>query len=168
MNRNQRNGAIQAHEGRASIVFERRLPFPVAEVWRAITDPAERALWFGPSTIDRMAGGRVAMTGEGPPAPADMRHITGNILVWDPPHVFEHEWRQALIGDTVVRYELESDGNGTLLRFTHSGLKISDAKGYLPGQHAYLDRMEAHLARDAMPRWSIRYAEAEAGYRDAI
>ena len=96
-----------------------------------------------------------------------MRQITGHILVWDPPHVFEHEWRQPLIGDTVVRYELTEDGGATLLRFTHFGLKISDADGYRPGEHAFLDRMEAHLAGRPLPRWAERYAKLLPEYRDA-
>ena len=61
----------------------------------------------------------------------------------DPPHVFEHAWRQKLIGDTVVRYELRRDGDVTVLRLEHRGLRPKDAAGYAPGQHAYLDRLEA-------------------------
>jgi len=37
---------------RAALVFERRLPYPVETVWAAITDPAHRGRWFGPTTID--------------------------------------------------------------------------------------------------------------------
>ena len=47
--------------------------------------------------------------------------MTGRILVWDPPHVLEHEWKQPIVEDGVVRYELTADGDGTLLRFTHRG-----------------------------------------------
>jgi hypothetical protein len=43
--------------------------------------------------------------------------MTGRILVWDPPHVLEHEWKQPIVEDGVVRYELTTDGDGTLLRF---------------------------------------------------
>ncbi len=168
MSRHPRHGTIHVHADRASIVFVRRLPFPIADVWSAITDPAERARWFGPMSLDPRAGGSVTMTAEGPPAPPEMRRVTGKVLVWDPPRVFELEWHQSITGDTVVRYELESDGGATVLRLTHSGLKISHAKGYVPGEHAYLDRMEAHLAGQAPPAWSARYGELEPDYQDAL
>ena len=70
--------------------------------------------------------------------------MTGRIRVWDPPHVFEHEWNQQLLKDPeagVVRYELSADGDGTLLRFTHRGLGVRNATGFLPGTHAFLDRL---------------------------
>jgi hypothetical protein len=85
--------------------------------------------------------------------------MTGRIRVWDPPHVFEHEWHQRIIEDSVVRYELSADGEGTLLRFSHRGLGVRNAQGFLPGTHAFLDRLEAHLAGEAMPNWAQRYQE---------
>jgi uncharacterized protein YndB with AHSA1/START domain len=168
MNQNHRNGTIHVRDDRASIVFVRRLPFPIDRVWAAITDPKERAVWFGPTSLDPEVGGKVAMTAEGPPAPPDMRRVVGKILVWDPPRVFELEWHQAITGATVVRYELERDGDETILHFTHSGLKISHAKGYVPGEHAYLDRMEAYLTGQTLPPWSARYAELEPEYQNAL
>ena len=38
---------------------------------------------------------------------------------------------------------------GTLLRFTHRGLGVRNAGGFRGGTHAFLDRLEAHLAGDA-------------------
>ena len=73
--------------------------------------------------------------------------------------MFEHEWHQRIIEDSVVRYELSVDGDGTLLRFSHRGLGIRNAEGFLPGTHAYLDRLEAHLGGEKMPRWDQRYRE---------
>ena len=54
--------------------------------------------------------------------------MTGRILVWDPPNVLEHEWKQPIVEDGVVRYELTADGDGTLLRFTHRGLGVRNAQ----------------------------------------
>ena len=98
--------------------FERRLPFPVEVVWSAITDPREREQWFGETTIDAREGGTIDMVATGPPLPPERKRMTGRILVWDPPHVLEHEWKQPIVEDGVVRYELTADGDGTLLRFT--------------------------------------------------
>jgi hypothetical protein len=128
------------------------------------TTHLEPATWFGPTTIDAREGGMIDMVSEGPPAPPDMRRMTGRIRVWNPPHVFEHEWKQTLVGDTVVHYELRSEGDATVIRFTHSGLKPSHAKGYIPGEHAFLDRLEAHLGGVSLPVWTARYAEVEPSY----
>jgi hypothetical protein len=77
--------------------------------------------------------------------------MTGRVLVWDPPHTLEHEWRQRVAGDGTVRYELSRNGDATVLIFTHRGLNIRGAQGFVPGTHAYLDRPGAHLAGTPPP-----------------
>jgi len=158
MSRASRDGTIHTDGDRATITFQRRLPHPIERVWAAITDPAERGAWFGPTTIDAREGGRIDMVSEGPPAPEAARRMSGRILAWDPPRLFEHEWHQSIVGETVVRYELAEDGAGTLLTFTHARLRVRDAKGYIPGEHAYLDRLEARLDGEPLPAWTERYA----------
>jgi uncharacterized protein YndB with AHSA1/START domain len=80
--------------------------YPIEAVWSAIADPGERAQWFGDTSIDAQEGGMIDMVATGPPLPAEKKRMTGRILVWDPPHVLEHEWKQAIVEDSVVRYEL--------------------------------------------------------------
>lgn len=143
----------------AVLTFERRLPYPVHTVWAAITDPVERGEWFGTTKIDARQGGSIEMVPHGPPLPADRMRMTGRIRIWDPPHVFEHEWKQSIVEDGVVRYELTADGSGTHLRFTHRGLSPRNAGGFLGGTHAYLDRLRAHLDAEPLPDWSQRRAE---------
>jgi hypothetical protein len=99
-----------------------------------------------------------------PPAPPDRKRMTGAILVWDPPKVLEHEWHQDIVGTGVVRYELAEQGSGTVLTFTHRGLSVRNAHGFLPGTHAYLDRLAAHLAGAPLPGWLERYAEVAGEY----
>jgi hypothetical protein len=41
----------------------------------------------------------------------------------------------------------------------HKGLRPKDAAGYVPGQHAYLDRLEASLSGAPVPDWQARYAD---------
>ncbi|MGV0599382.1 SRPBCC domain-containing protein, partial [Mycolicibacterium pulveris] len=122
-------------------------------------DPAERRQWFGETTIDAREGGSIDMVATGPPLPPERKRMTGRILVWDPPRVLEHEWKQPIVEDGVVRYELFPDGDGTLLRFTHRGLGVGNAKGFRSGTHAFLDRLEAYLAGDALPDWMTRRQE---------
>jgi uncharacterized protein YndB with AHSA1/START domain len=143
----------------ATLTYRRRLPFPVEAVWRALTDPQQRRTWFGPTEIEPRAGGLIEMVPTEPPAPPEAKRMTGRILVWDPPRVFEHEWRQRIVEDSVVRYELTPDGDGTVLLFTHRGLSPHNARGFAPGSHAFLDRLAAQLAGAEPPNWNTRYEQ---------
>ncbi|MDQ0378342.1 SRPBCC family protein [Amycolatopsis thermophila] len=157
------NGIIETDGEAAVIRFERHLPHPIEAVWAAITEPAQRLAWFGETVLDTEAG-RIEMLPEDPPAAADAKRMTGRILVWDPPHVFEHEWHQRIVEDGVVRYELSETATGTLLRFTHRGLSVRNARGFIPGTHAFFDRLDAHLAGAEPPAWSERYAALAPSY----
>lgn len=152
-----RDGRLTVEGDRAVLTFERRLPHPIESVWAAITDPVQRRAWLGETTIDGREGGAIEMVPTGPPLPPDQKRMTGRILIWDPPHVLEHEWKQSVVEDGVVRYELQADGDATLLRFTHRGLGVGNATGFLPGTHAFLDRLDAHLAGTPLPNWLQRY-----------
>ncbi|MEX7468184.1 SRPBCC family protein [Mycobacterium adipatum] len=154
---------MTAHDGRVSVDgdhavlrFERRLPYPVEQVWIAITDPDHRAKWMGRSIIDARQGGTIETVASGPPLPPERKRMTGRILVWDPPHVFEHEWLQPIVEPGVVRYELTADGAGTVLRLSHRGLSAPNANGFRTGTHAFLDRLEALLAGEPLPNWAQR------------
>ncbi len=65
---------------------------------------------MGDTTIDAREGGMMDMIPAAPPIPADQKRMAGRVLVWDPPHVFEHEWNQRIVEPGVVRYELVADG----------------------------------------------------------
>lgn len=157
-------GTLLVDDGAATLRFERRLPHPIGEVWSAITDPAARARWFGLTNIEGRAGGLIETVPDDPPVPEAMKRMRGRILVWDPPHVFEHEWVQQIVEPGVVRYELRSDGESTVLTFTHRGLGVADARGFIPGTHAYLDRLAAVLGGTPIPDWSDRFAELRHAY----
>jgi uncharacterized protein YndB with AHSA1/START domain len=157
-------GAITITGDRATLTYERRLPYAIDAVWSALTDPAQRALWLGATTIEGRKGGMIETVTDGPPAPPERRHMSGRILTWDPPRVLEHEWLQQGVRASVVRYELTADGDATLLHFTHAGLQIPEARGYGPGHHAYLDRLRAALDGCDVPDWGQRYATAQPAY----
>ena len=151
-------GSIERRDDHIDVRFVRHYPRPVETVWSALTEPARLADWMGAASVEPRAGGRFQLMLDGP------HPMTGRVVVWDPPHVLEHEWRQRIVDDGVVRYELAEDGAGTLLTFTHRGLSVRNAKGFIPGTHAFLDRLEAHLAGASLPNWSERYAEAAPAY----
>lgn len=152
-------GRLTVEGDRAVLVFERRLAHPPEAVWAALTEPVHRDRWMGRSAVDGRVGGTIETVASGPALPPDVKRMTGRIMVWDPPHVFEHEWNQAIVEPGVVRYELTPDGDGTLLTFTHRGLGTPNANGFRPGTQAFLDRLQAHLDGRPLPNWADRYRD---------
>jgi uncharacterized protein YndB with AHSA1/START domain len=110
--------------------------------------------------IDGRAGGRVELW-LGP----SRFHVTGAILDWTPPTVFEHEWKVDPPGelpegeDAVIRWELRPEGSGTRLTLTFRDLTRPTALGFAPGRHSYLDRLDAKLADRPLSDWAAPYAE---------
>jgi len=160
----QSTGKISVDGNTATITFERRMPHSIDIVWKAITDPEQRKQWYGPTTLEPKEGGTIETIAEGPPAPEEVRRSSGTIIVWDPPNVFEYKEESANVGTTTVRYELTADGNSTVLRLINSGINISDAFGYAPGWHAFIDRLTSHLNEEQLPEWGVRYSEVQPEY----
>ncbi len=155
------DGTLDVSGEIAVIAFERRLTHPVEAVWAALTDPEELAAWLGPGTLEPREGGQVSIrTGPGVA-------ISGRVLAWDPPRVLEHEWTQPGVDVSVVRYELEADAGGTILRLTHRRSVTPGATGGRAGWHAYLDRLAAHLDGRPVPGWSELRAEVQDAYGEA-
>jgi uncharacterized protein YndB with AHSA1/START domain len=91
----------------------------------------------------------------------------GRVLAWDPPRVLEHEWIQPGLDISVVRYDLEADAGGTILRLTHRRSVAPGATGGRAGWYAYLDRLAARLDGLPVPAWSERRAEVQDAYGEA-
>jgi len=57
------NGALERTADGGVIRFERHLPYPIRDVWDAITNPARLAEWFLPVdadiTVDLQEGGQM-------------------------------------------------------------------------------------------------------------
>jgi uncharacterized protein YndB with AHSA1/START domain len=97
-------------------------------------------------------------------------HSTGAILAWEPPRLLEYEWNVAPVPEmprgerAIFRFELTPDGDATRLLVTYRRISAATARGFLPGLHAFLDRLEAQLDDRAMPEWMARFAELRAEY----
>jgi uncharacterized protein YndB with AHSA1/START domain len=166
-NNNSQNGTVAIEGDYATLQYKRRLPHPSEVVWKAITDPKELAIWFNTkANIDSRPGGTIDFIS----APAGF-HTTGRILIWDPPHVFEHEWHidphpQLPDGEfeSIIRWELIEDAGSTLLTVTQRRLTKGTALDFAPGMHAFLDRLAAHLDHKVLPNWMERYAAVKGSY----
>lgn len=151
----------------AVISFERRLRHPVETVWAALTDPAELAAWLGSGTLEPREGGRISIRTGPVDRPERQGAISGRVLACDPPRVLEHEFLQPGIDVSVVRYELEPDAGGTILRLTHRRSVAPGAFGGRAGWHAYLDRLAAHLDGGPVPTWAERRTAVQDAYGEA-
>jgi uncharacterized protein YndB with AHSA1/START domain len=155
-------GAVQVEGELATLVFRRLLRHSPQVVWEAITDPQQIRVWFmTEAMIDGRKGGSVDFV-TGP----YRVHSTGQILEWDPPRLYEHEWvtaptRYLPKGESsVVRWELTPTDGGTLLVLTHRKLSKATAIVFSGGLRVFLDRLAAHLDGVALPDWQDRIREA--------
>jgi uncharacterized protein YndB with AHSA1/START domain len=159
-------GRVVIEGEHATLVFKRKLVHPPEAVWKALTDPDELSGWYmTKAVIDGRKGGTVDFR-----AGPSRLHVTGRILTWEPPMVFEHEWRVAAgpelpTGeDAIIRWELHREGEGTLLHLEHRNLNRETALGFAPGTHSFLDRLSAQLSRRPLPNWQERYGQVASQY----
>ena len=153
------HGTYETIAGRPAVRFERRYPHPVDRVWRAVTEPAELAHWF-PATVevDLREGGAMSFA-----FPAgEMEPMEGRVTELDPPRRFGFLW-----GEEELRIELEPDGDGCRLRFTHLLSSREQAARDAAGWHVCLARLEELLSghageapgSDATSEWTEAYEE---------
>jgi len=116
-----------------SLVFERRIAKPIDKVWAAITVPERIADWFAIVDIDPRLGGhyRIRFSPDDTP-------IAGEIVEWDPPRRLAHTWPDDDHAPATIRYELEPDGEGCVLRFSQTGVPVIWIDS-VAGWHLFLD-----------------------------
>ena len=150
-------GTIEADGDRRRLRFERRFDAEIADVWSALIDPERLARWLAATSF---ANGRVEIAFDG----GDV--VTGAVLAWEPPLLVEYEWRYPGETESVVRFELAQDGDGTLLVLEHRRLGTDQSVGYAAGWHAHLDGLAAEL--DGRPStWDERFDAWLPHYRTA-
>lgn len=141
------DGQLEERDGRRQLRFERGLSHVPAKVWRALTEPEHLVVWF-PADIegDRAAGASLRFVfrhGEGPT-------IDGEMIVYTPPSVLEFRW-----GEELFRFELEPDGEGTLLVFVNTFDELGKAARDATGWDVSLEVLAYHLNGEAAP-WTPR------------
>jgi len=163
----QSRGTLTPDGAHATLTFHRVYPHSPEHVWDAVATPEGLRGWLlcTEAVIEGRVGGRFDMV-SGPPG----YRSTGKILAWEPPHLLEYEWNVAPVPEmpegehAIFRYELTPDGDGTRLVVTYRRVTMQTARGFLPGLHAFLDRLEAQLADRALPDWVQRFGELRAEY----
>jgi uncharacterized protein YndB with AHSA1/START domain len=163
----QLRGTLAEDGEYATLTFRRVYRHAPSHVWGAIATPEGLREWLmcTHAVIEGWVGGRIELV-SGPPG----YHSTGTILVWDPPRVLEYEWNVAPVPEmpsgerAIFRYELTPDLDSTHVLVTYRRITKQTARGFLPGLHVFLDRLEAQLEGRALPDWMQRFGELRTEY----
>jgi uncharacterized protein YndB with AHSA1/START domain len=136
--------------GHVVIEIRRRLPAPVAEVFRWWTEADRLREWMSPigtveAEVDLRVGGalRIVMRGDG----RVIEHV-GEYLEIDPPRRLVFTWVSPFTGaePSLVTLELEPEGeDATHLHLVHSRLLESAATSHQDGWGGMLDRLRGQI-----------------------
>ena len=163
-------GSITYEGEYSSLKFQRKLYYPSETIWKEITDPKRLSEWMNTKAIiNGKRGGTIDFVNT-----ISGFHTSGDILIWEPNRIFEHEWHIAPNPslpqgelNSIIRWELEQDGElNTLLTLIHNRLGKSISLRFAPGWHAYLDRLEANLDNKEPPNWMHRFGEVKELYSE--
>jgi uncharacterized protein YndB with AHSA1/START domain len=135
----------------------RRLPAPIERVWEALTTPSRLAAWMGvewlgpedPLSVGSRFDYRFIAT--------DMQSL-GRVLIFDPPRVFEHSWRENAPPRALIRWSLEPDGDSCVLTLTHRAGPPEDGPRAAAGWAGLIRSLACGLRGspvpgDPMARW---------------
>jgi uncharacterized protein YndB with AHSA1/START domain len=163
----QPKGTIREDRDHATLAFRRVYAHAIEHVWDAISTEQGLSAWLMCThvRIEGRAGGHIELVS----GPARY-HSSGLVLAWDPPYLLEYEWNVAALPEmphgerAIFRFELERMGESTQLFVTYKRITRQTARGFLPGLHAFLDRLEAQLDGCELPDWLERFAALRADY----
>jgi uncharacterized protein YndB with AHSA1/START domain len=105
---------------RRDLEFEHDYPFPIEDVWWALTDPVALGEWLMPNDFQPVVGHRFQFRTK--PAPGFDGVVHCEVLRLERLHVLSYSWRGGGI-DTVVTFTLRSVPGGTSLRLEHRGFE---------------------------------------------
>ena len=134
--------------------FERFLPRPIEEVWRAVTDPVEMRSWFPTRIeIDRWElGATLAHHFEDPSLGA----LPGIVLECSAPHRLVFTW-----GEDTIGFQLSAADGGTTFVLTEV-LGASKAARNAAGWEVCLERLVVGTVGEG---WTSRFERYSAAYQ---
>ena len=127
-------GVVSCDGDGRTITFERHLDKAVAKVWAALTVPERVADWLAHAEIDLRVGGVFRLS-----FPDQNYTMTGQIIELEPQRVITWTWPHPEHPDSVVRWELISEGSGCGLRLTQTRLGPSHFINVAAGWHTHLE-----------------------------
>lgn len=135
------------------INLTRKFPVAAALLWVAITEAEQIAAWMKfPVELEPRPGGAIHINfgGQG--------SIEGTVCDMESPFLFAYTW-----GDSFVKWSVSGDLEQSELQFSHIGVRAELAKGLAAGWHAFLDQLEAYLAKNPIPTDRFQQLSKEYG-----
>jgi uncharacterized protein YndB with AHSA1/START domain len=139
-----------------TVRFERVYDARPEELWGALTVPEQLRRWLAPAVLEPRVGGRIVLNF------SKDEVVTGTILEFDPPRVFEYSWHEGR-DDSVVRFELRPENGATRLVLEHRELPAGTVVQFGAGWHAHLDMLGAGFGGGEVDFWA-RYRELRPAY----
>ena len=140
--------------GADAVEIRRRLPAPVEDVFRWLTERERLAEWMSPvgtveAQVDLRVGGaiRIVMKGDG----MEIEH-QGTYIEIEAPRRLVFTWQSRFTGaqPSIVSVTLEPDGaDATRLHLVHRQLPAAATESHRGGWGAMLDRLTARLGEAA-------------------
>lgn len=133
------NDQLAAFEKCYRIDLTRMFPVPAALLWMAVSDAEQIATWMKfPVQLEARPGGAIHIDfgGQG--------SIEGTVCDLEAPFLFAYTW-----GDSFVKWSVSGDTERAELKFSHIGVREELAKGLAAAWHAFLEQLEAYLAKAA-------------------
>lgn len=154
-------GRLRSEGDRCGVRFERRYDASTEELWSALTEPERLGRWLADvAELELRVGGRFLLRWQ---ESDGTQETDGTILALDPGRLIELNWTYPGEPDSVARFELRPDGDGTILVLDHRGLPPGSIAGYGAGWHSHLDSLAAHLS-GGQADWSARFQELGPAY----
>lgn len=156
-------GVIDAEDDRFRLTLVRRITAKIEAVWEALTEPAQLSEWLSDVELEPREGGEIHIDfgGDG--------QVRGRVRSFDAPHVFEFTWSDDpdAADPSIVRFELETDGEETVLTLRHTRQGRREASGTASGWHAHLDVLDGLLVGEPR-KWDECYAVARERYEPLV
>jgi len=151
-------GKLRQDGTRHAVRLERQYDATPDEIWAILVEPQHVQNWLAQMEIEPHVGGRITFDWNGD------NQDEGVVRAFEPPRLFEYTWTRN--GESVIRFELRPDGDGTLLTLDHSRTSLDQAVQVGAGWHSHLDAIEALLAGSPTTRdaWTARYEELRPAY----
>lgn len=156
-------GSIERTPDGGRIRFERLVPYPIEEVWAAITEPDRLGQWWPPMaaeiSVELREGGNIVFVWPD----VDFPTMSFTITSLHVPTLLEHTHSAP---GSWVRWELDAVQEGTRLRVTYSvpDLDLAMERGDVVGLHSSLDRLVPALSGHPVGWDNDAFAELLAGY----
>lgn len=142
---------------KAVLRFERFLPRPIEQVWRAVTDPIELRAWFPTRIeIDRWeTGASLTHHFDGQP----LAPLPGTVLECSEPHRLVFTW-----GEDTIGFELSATAGGTTFVLTEE-LAGPKAARNAAGWEVCLERLVEGAVGE---EWSSRFERYRAAFEPVL